>query len=155
MKQVIVGVGNEFRSDDTVGLLVARNLKKLLPNVDIYENDGDVTNLLSIFQKSDKVIIIDAAIGNSTHSLGEIKEIILTEETNFLDFEILSSHSFNLLQVLRLGKQLAILPKKIYLYLIFSKNFSFGTELSEEVKKSAEKILDIIIQTHFSYISEK
>ena len=149
MKQKIIGIGNDFRSDDAAGLLVARKLKELYPDFDIIESDGNGVDLLSIFQEYDKVIIIDAAIANNPEDVGQIKEIKVTPDFNFSDLKIYSSHSFSLLEALKMGKQLSILPEELYLYLILSKNFSFGQEISEAVKKASEKILDIIIKNHF------
>jgi hydrogenase maturation protease len=149
MKQKIIGIGNDFRSDDATGLLVARKLKELYPDFDIIESDGNGVDLLSIFQEYDKVIIIDAAIADNPEDVGQIKEIKVTSDFNFSDLKIYSSHSFSLLEALKMGKQLSILPEELYLYLILSKNFSFGQEISEAVKKASEKILDIIIKNHF------
>jgi hydrogenase maturation protease len=149
MKQKIIGIGNDFRSDDATGLLVARKLKELYPDFDIIESDGNGVDLLSIFQEYDKVIIIDAAIADNPEDVGQIKEIKVTPDFNFSDLKIYSSHSFSLLEALKMGKQLSILPEELYLYLILSKNFSFGQEISEAVKKASEKILDIIIKNHF------
>ena len=149
MKQKIIGIGNDFRSDDAVGLLVARKLKELYPDFDIIESDGNGVDLLSIFQEYDKVIIIDAAIADNPEDVGQIREIKITPDFNFSDIKIFSSHSFSLLEALKMGKQLSILPDDLYLYLILSQNFSFGQEISEAVKKASEKILDIIIKNHF------
>jgi len=149
MKQKIIGIGNDFRSDDAVGLLVARKLKELYPDFDIIESDGNGVDLLSIFQEYDKVIIIDAAIADNPEDVGQIKEIKVTPDFNFSDLKIYSSHSFSLLEALKMGKQLSILPDDLYLYLILSQNFSFGQEISPEVKVAIEKILDIICKRHF------
>jgi hydrogenase maturation protease len=149
MKQKIIGIGNDFRSDDAAGLLVARKLKELYPDFDIIESDGNGVDLLSIFQEYDKVIIIDAAIADNPEDVGQIKEIKVTPDFNFSDLKIYSSHSFSLLEALKMGKQLSILPEELYLYLILSKNFSFGQEISPEVKVAIEKILDIICKRHF------
>ncbi|NPV11912.1 MAG: hydrogenase maturation protease [Ignavibacteria bacterium] len=149
MRQKIIGIGNEFRSDDAVGLIVARKLKELYPDFDIIESDGNGTDLLNYFQNYDKLIIIDAAISENPEDIGRIKEIKVTDDLDFSEINLFSSHAFSLLSALRLAKQLNILPKELYLYLIFSSNFSFGQEISQKVKEASEKILDIIIKKHF------
>ncbi|MCR4417781.1 MAG: hydrogenase maturation protease [Ignavibacteria bacterium] len=149
MRQKIIGIGNEFRSDDAVGLIVARKLKELYPDFDIIESDGNGTDLLNYFQNYDKLIIIDAAISENPEDIGRIKEIKVTDDLDFSEINLFSSHAFSLLSALRLAKQLNILPKELYLYLIFSNNFSFGQEISQKVKESSEKILDIILKKHF------
>ncbi len=149
MRQKIIGIGNEFRSDDAVGILIARKLKEFYPDYDIIESDGNGIDLLSIFQEYDKVIIIDAAVAEKSEDVGQVREIKVAQETNFSDIKIFSSHSFSLLEAIKMGKRLSILPKELILYLILSQNFSFGQEISEKVKKALEKILDIIIKNHF------
>jgi hydrogenase maturation protease len=149
MRQKIIGIGNEFRSDDAVGILIARKLKEFYPDYDIIESDGNGIDLLSIFQEYDKVILIDAAVAEKNEDVGQVREIKVAQETNFSDIKIFSSHSFSLLEAIKMGKQLSILPKELILYLILSQNFSFGQEISEKVKKALEKILDIIIKNHF------
>lgn len=149
MRQKIIGIGNEFRSDDAVGLIVARKLKELYPDFDIIESDGNGTDLLNYFQNYDKLIIIDAAISENPEDIGRIKEIKVTDDLDFSEINPFSSHAFSLLSALRLAKQLNILPKELYLYLIFSSNFSFGQEISQKVKEASEKILDIILKKHF------
>ena len=149
MRQKIIGIGNEFRSDDAVGILIARKLKEFYPDYDIIESDGNGIDLLSIFQEYDKVILIDAAVAEKNEDVGQVREIKVAQETNFSDIKIFSSHSFSLLEAIKMGKQLSILPKELFLYLILSQNFSFGQEISEKVKKALEKILDIIIKNHF------
>jgi len=149
MRQKIIGIGNEFRSDDAVGILIARKLKEFYPDYDIIESDGNGIDLLSIFQEYDKVILIDAAVAEKNEDVGQVREIKVAQETNFSNIKIFSSHSFSLLEAIKMGKQLSILPKELILYLILSQNFSFGQEISEKVKKALEKILDIIIKNHF------
>jgi len=149
MRQKIIGIGNEFRSDDAVGILIARKLKEFYPDYDLIESDGNGIDLLSIFQEYDKVILIDAAVAEKNEDVGQVREIKVAQETNFSDIKIFSSHSFSLLEAIKMGKQLSILPKELFLYLILSQNFSFGQEISEKVKKALEKILDIIIKNHF------
>jgi hydrogenase maturation protease len=59
---LVIGVGNEYRRDDAVGLIVARRLRELSPrNVTVIEESGEGTNLMESWTGADMVILIDAA----------------------------------------------------------------------------------------------
>lgn len=148
MRQLFVGIGNDFRCDDAVGLLIARKLKDLYPDLEIIESDGNGFDLISNFSKYNRVIFIDAAIAEKPEEIGQTKIIKVTPQTSLPDIKIFSSHSLSLIEALKMSKELNILPDEIYIYLIYSMNFSFGQEISEEVKRASEKILDTIIKSH-------
>ena len=58
---LIIGIGNEFRIDDAIGLHVARRLKELLlENVEVIEASGEGAELLELWKSYDKVFAIDA-----------------------------------------------------------------------------------------------
>ena len=58
---LIIGIGNEFRKDDAVGLHTARQLKELLSgNIDIVEMSGEGAELLELWNSYETVFIIDA-----------------------------------------------------------------------------------------------
>ncbi|MGB9663793.1 MAG: hydrogenase maturation protease [Ignavibacteria bacterium] len=148
MRQLFIGIGNEFRCDDAVGLLIARKLKDLYPDLEIIESDGNGLDLISNLLNYEKVIFIDAAIAEKPEESGQTKIIKITPDTRLPDIRIFSSHSFSLIEALKMSKELNFLPDEIYLYLIYSMNFSFGQEISDEVKKASEKILEAIINSH-------
>jgi hydrogenase maturation protease len=59
---LLIGVGNEFRSDDGVGILAARRIReKNLPGIGIIECDGEAAALLDAWAGMKTVVIIDAA----------------------------------------------------------------------------------------------
>ncbi len=148
MRQLFVGIGNEYRCDDAIGLLISRKLKEIYPDLNIIENDGNGLDLISFFQNYDRIIFIDAAIAEKPEEIGQIKIIKVTPEISFSEFKIFSSHSFSLVEALKMGKELDLLPKEIYLYLVYAMNFSFGQEVSVKVKQASERILIEIIKNH-------
>lgn len=152
MNYRIIGVGNEFRSDDGIGLQIVRELKKSYPQLTISECDGNGVELLSLFQGNDLLIITDAAFTQQDEKVGDIIQLKLDETVNLSDYNVYSSHSFGLIEALRLGKVLNIIPNETFLYLVLAKNFSYGNSISEQVKKSIEKIISLIIKNHFHYI---
>jgi hypothetical protein len=60
-KILVIGVGNEYRGDDGIGILLAREIaKKSLDDVIVAEEAGEGTSLMSCWETYDRVILIDA-----------------------------------------------------------------------------------------------
>ena len=58
---LVIGIGNEYRGDDGLGLIVARRLRERhLPKVTIMEIGGDLTVLGETWQGAETVILVDA-----------------------------------------------------------------------------------------------
>lgn len=63
---LIIGVGNEYRSDDAVGLLVARRLRELtLNNARVVEESGEGARLMKSWRDVDNVILLDAVFSGA------------------------------------------------------------------------------------------
>ena len=61
-RTIIIGIGNEFRCDDAIGIITARKLKSTkLQNADVIEHNGDGASLMDIWSNYENVILIDAA----------------------------------------------------------------------------------------------
>lgn len=61
MKPLILGLGNEFNSDDGLGIIAARQLKsEISSQADVLESCKSGMALVEVFCQYDKVIIIDA-----------------------------------------------------------------------------------------------
>ena len=60
---LILGCGNPDRSDDGVGLLVARRLRQM--GIDAREHSGEMFALIDIWSGCAEVIVVDAAVGGA------------------------------------------------------------------------------------------
>jgi len=143
---LIIGIGNEYRSDDVAGLLAARMLRTLsipaLPENAIIESDGDGAALLDLWQAEDTVILIDASF--SGLPAGTI--------TRFdpLDYPIppsllVSSHAFGLAEAIELARRLDTLPRSLVVYAIEGKNFFAGMNPSPEIEQAARAVAQQIM----------
>ena len=60
-KVLVVGIGSEYRNDDSVGLVVAREIhEKLFPSVTVKEESGEGAALMEAWQGYETVILVDA-----------------------------------------------------------------------------------------------
>ncbi len=140
----IVGIGNEYRGDDGVALLVLRQLEKSLRDkVRLIQLTGDQTELLDLMQETDRLIIVDAV--SSSAPAGTIFQINASKELFPSNFFTVSSHSIDIAKTIELAKAINCLPEFVLIYGIVGKDFSFTESLSPEARESAEIVRDKIL----------
>lgn len=138
MKTLILGVGNEFRSDDAIGLLIARDLRKKFKSLKIIESGGDGADLLTEWEGYNRVIIIDAV--KSSGEAGKVM-IINPSSAEFTKYQpIHASHLFSIKQAIETSHALKKLPENLIIIGITGKIFEIRNSLSEELKNLYRKI---------------
>jgi len=140
----VIGVGNEYRGDDGVGLVVARGLLALtLPGVTVCEHDGEGLSLLETWQEAKTVILIDAV------KSGALPGTILRIEAHLKpvphQFFSYSSHSFSVAEAIELGRTLERLPAYLVIFAIEGQQFTLGSGLSESVSRAAERAVACVV----------
>lgn len=140
---IIIGIGNEFRSDDAAGLIAANRIKSLgLDNIIVVESDGDGTSLINQWEGKSNVILIDAVLSDS--SPGTIHRVELNGDAFPEAVFKFSTHLFSLPQAIKLSASLDKLPDRLIIFGIEAKSFEFGIGLSEEVESSLDNLLQLI-----------
>lgn len=140
---LIVGAGNEFRSDDGVGPLIAKKLGQLFyDRVTIRKCIKDGTELLELCKGHKCVYLIDAV--KSGCEPGKIfrfdanREILPREA-----FSCYSTHAFNAADSVELARSMDCLPEKLIIYAVEGRCFEAGCDFSDEVKSA---IADVVIR---------
>lgn len=149
MNPIIIGIGNEFRGYDAIGLLLARSLRKKLPNIKVVESNGDITELLNYFTEYNPIIIVDAAITDDDNSIGECKHLVINKNSQIFDLKTFSSHSLGVIEAIKIAKHLNSLPQELHIYGITGRNFNLTSNISEKLMKKIENITETIIKNHF------
>ncbi len=129
-KVVFLGVGNEMKGDDGVGPFISKRIEGINAGT-VPENFIQVINGMG----PDVLVIFDAIDfgGNG----GEIK-IIKASESVGLN---ISTHS---LPLARLSEMID--ARETWIVGVQPVNIEFGSQLSEEVKLSAERIIDEVLR---------
>ena len=139
----VIGIGNEYRSDDAAGLIAARRIRNLgFPGVKVVESDGDGMGLMDLWFKRKNVIIIDAVSSGS--AAGTIHILSAGKNIDPLDNFTFSTHSFGVLQALKLSANLSILPENIVIIGIEGENFTYGHGLSSNVADALYRIESLV-----------
>ncbi|MCG3119753.1 MAG: hypothetical protein ALAOOOJD_02264 [bacterium] len=142
---LIIGIGNEYRGDDGVGLWVARRLRETLSApVTIIEQSGEGAALLEAWKDFQNVILIDAV--HSGAAPGTIFRFEAHQQAIPTQFFHYSTHAFSVAEAIELARALRQLPARLVIYGIEGKNFAAGIELSPEVDKMTPEVIDRIIQ---------
>ena len=142
---LVIGAGNEYRSDDAVGLVVARRLRQLsLGNVTVIEASGEGTDLMESWKGADRVIIVDAA--SSGAKPGTIHRIDARAQripTGLLRY---STHAFSVGEAVELARTMNRLPSRMVIYGIEGERFDEGTVLSRAVQESVDTVVDLVLK---------
>ncbi len=141
---VLVGVGNEFSTDDAIGVLVAREMRRRFPSgLRVIEASGEGASLMDAWNGADEVIIVDAMAGPEP---GEIHRIDASSSRIPKNLTLFSSHAFGVADAIEMARELHQLPPVTILYGIEGEAFDPGVGLSDSVLKSLPKLLAMIEQ---------
>jgi len=150
---ILIGLGNQFRGDDGVGLYIARMVSEQLPEIiEVIDGVPDGYALLDSWDNSSRVYIFDCAVSGKTP--GTIFRFdALNKEIPTDYFDGFSTHSISLVDALKMARVMNRLPRSIIVYGIEGKEYSAGDRLSPEVRQSADKLADVVIREIKSLIN--
>lgn len=138
-----IGVGNDFRRDDAVGLVVARGLRGMaLPNLTVIEASGEGAALMQAWAGYEKVYLVDAT--SSGVAAGTVHHFAAHEEMLPSQFFSYSTHAFSVAEAIELARVLDLLPPVLHVFGIEGSDFSTGHGLSDKVTASAMLVLNAI-----------
>jgi len=147
MKTLVLGIGNPILSDDAIGILVAREVKKRITdrNIDVEEASVVGFYLWDIVAGYQKLIIIDSIITGKKKA-GSIYRLRPEELEN--DNLPATSHQIGIINSLKLGGKLGFeLPREVIIYAIEAKdNTTFSESCSPEVEKAIPIVVEKILK---------
>ncbi len=151
---LIIGIGNQYRGDDAVGLRVAQDIKKeALVHVTVIEQSGDGVTLMESWKNADTVILIDAV--HSGAQPGTIHRFDVHTQTIPAKFFHYSTHAFGVAEAIEFARALKQLPQNLIVYGIEGKCFEAGIGLSLEVGKSAQEVVKRVQQDIYNSSPQK
>jgi hydrogenase maturation protease len=135
----IIGIGNDCRGDDGVGLVVARLLAaRALAGVEVLEQTGDGAALLELWRGAQAVLLIDAMV--SGNRAGTVRRFAVHEQPIPAFFRRTSSHAFGVAEAIELARSLGQLPAHMALYGIEAQRVAAGMALSPAVERAAHRV---------------
>jgi hydrogenase maturation protease len=140
---VVIGVGNDYRSDDGVGWAVALQIEKLgIPGVLVSLSDGEPTSVVDIWAGMDLAVVIDA-VRCEPLVPGRVRrsDIDLLQHTGTVS----SSHTLGIQDALPLGRALGRVPGRIVVIAVDAASLDLGVGLSEPVAAAVPHAVETVI----------
>jgi hydrogenase maturation protease len=136
----VIGVGNDMRGDDGVGLVVAR---KLAGHVDagvrVIECEGEPVSLLAAWEGCTRALVVDAT--RSGAAPGVIRRIAAHEGPLPAALSGSSTHLLGIADAIELARALGRLPERTIVYGIEGETFAAGDGLSEPVAAAVDRVV--------------
>lgn len=143
--RLCIGIGNDLRTDDGVGLWVARRLTACNPpGVTIIEASGEGAALMDSWQGAVTAILVDAV--SSGAAPGTIHYYAIHEKPLPVQLRTFSTHAFGVAEAVELGRMMGLLPDQLIFYGIEGADFSFGNSLSAVVEQAGQQVVDHIMK---------
>ena len=127
----VIGVGNEWRSDDGAGLEVARRLGG-------QQLQGEPIGLVEALDGTDELAIVDAVFSGAPP--GTVHEFEAgAEPLPVAIFGASSTHALGLAEAIEIARSLGRLPARVRVLGIEGARFDYGRGLSPEVEEAVEE----------------
>lgn len=139
-KLKVVGIGNAWRSDDAVGLVVARRLRGVLPDsIAVLEREGEPTGLIETWAGAEALWLIDAV--SSGARPGTVHRIDVSQDDLPERFAGGSTHHFSLGETVAMARALGRLPEHVVVFGVEGEQFDLGEELTPSVAASVPQVV--------------
>jgi hydrogenase maturation protease len=138
-KVTLIGVGNKFRCDDAVGLIILRKLQRQIPpSIETIEASGEGLALMDAWYGAETVYLFDAVrSGCEVGAIARIDALVQSVPAKYFNY---STHAFGVAEAVELSRTLNQLPAKLIIYGVEGKNFAIGIGISPEVEQAAEEV---------------
>ena len=150
-RSAVIGVGNEYRHDDGVGLVVAAAVADAVaqtaaPGVTVTVTDGDPATILDAWAGAGLAVIVDA-VRCTPSTPGRIHR---TTADRLAGTAPTSSHGFGVAEAIRLGVVLDRIPDRILILAVEAEDTSFGPGLSAAVTQAVAPLTCAVLNEFVS-----
>jgi hydrogenase maturation protease len=134
---VVIGVGNEYRRDDGVGLAVAARLRGRVPaGVEVVGCELEPSRLLDAWHGARGALVVDAV--RSGAEPGTLHRFDAGEGPVPASVFRSSTHAFGVGEAVELSRALGTLPGRLVLYGVEGSEFVAGEGLTAPVEAAVE-----------------
>jgi hydrogenase maturation protease len=140
----VIGVGNEYRRDDGVGLAVAARLRgRVPPGVDVVGCEQEPSRLIEAWQGATAAFVVDAA-GSGTEP-GTLHRFDASEGAIPQRIFRSSTHAFGVGEAIELARALGKLPSRVVVYGVEGGEFAAGEGLTASVEAAVEPVAKAVL----------
>jgi hydrogenase maturation protease len=142
---LLIGVGNEYRSDDRAGREIVRRIAAMkLNGIRTMETGGEGAALMDLLDQAHRVYVFDAALSGADP--GTIHRIEAHHELVPSRFFHYSTHAFSVAEGIEMARAMGRLPERLILFGIEGRRFEHGTTLSEPVEKAVGVVITMVLR---------
>jgi hydrogenase maturation protease len=139
-RALVIGVGNGYRGDDAVGLMVAQRLQEEpLDHVTVVSTAGEGTTLLALWQDTEAVVLVDAVCTGARP--GTLQRFVVGPGPLPAMFSRVSTHAFGVAEAIELARILHQLPPVLVVYGVEGATFEVGVGLSAAVAVAVPQVV--------------
>ncbi len=140
---LVIGLGNEHRGDDRLGLDVVRALRgRLAGSARLVEGPGDLTDLLALWSDEDRVIVVDAV--RSGRPPGTVYRVEVADGALPSRLRTTSTHGFSLADAVALGRSLGRFPRSLTIFGIEAGTVTMTAGLSDPVARAVPEVAEAV-----------
>ena len=144
MTLVVVGIGNEYREDDGVGLVVVAEIERRgLPNVRVVSTDGEPSRMIEAWSGADVAVVVDA-VRLTDPTPGRVHRMLVDDLPGHVSAA--SSHGLGVPEAVELARVLDRLPGRLVLYTVEVAETGFGVGLSDPVAAAVGDLVDTVLR---------
>lgn len=144
MKHVVIGIGNEYRRDDGVGLAVAARLRGRVPaGVDVIECEQEPSRLIDAWQGASTAFVVDAA--GAGVEPGRVHRFEASDGAIPTQVFRSSTHAFGVGEAIELARALGRLPRHVIVYGVEGAEFAAGEGLTAPVQAAVEPVATAVL----------
>lgn len=136
---LVVGVGNDLRGDDAIGLLVARRVKEEGTGARVEVLSGDAADLVELMRGESRVVIVDAVA--QAGCAGRIHRVDASGGWEGPRQPEGSTHALGVAEALELARALGCLPPRVTVFGVEGTRFAIGDEMSPEVREAKDALV--------------
>ena len=141
---VVIGVGNEFRRDDSAGPAVIDLLHDLAPaGVGLVVTDGEPTRLIEAWTGAALAVVVDAVRAQPPHP-GRVHRFVVDQPEAGVT-QSASSHGLGLDDAIALAVTLDRMPGRLIVYAIEAADLAQGTGLTPAVAEAVGVVAAAIL----------
>jgi len=133
-------LGNRFRGDDAVGLLVGDRLRDA--GIEVQECEDEPTRLLESWAGLDLLVLVDATRSGSPP--GTVRRVDASAHALGGDVGLTSSHAFGVAETIELARALGCLPAQVVVYGIEGERFAATTDVTSSVRSAIDQVADAV-----------
>jgi hydrogenase maturation protease len=139
---LVIGLGNEFRRDDGVGLAVAAEIaRRRPPGVRVMTASGEPASILEAWNGIPLAVAVDAAVGKGS-TPGTIRRWTPGDGGQPA---AVSSHALGLPQTYALGQAVGQIPQKLVVFTVDVEEIGHGVTLTPQVAAAVPAAVEAVL----------